>query len=62
MKRAVLSSFSRLDHRRATKEIRMKRPAQINIFVKTVNKELEEIEQLIIESTSFNGQDMQEKK
>jgi hypothetical protein len=62
MRRAVQSSFSRLDHRRATKEIRTKRPAQINIFVKTVNKELEEIKQIIMESKSFNSQETQEKK
>jgi hypothetical protein len=62
MRRVVLSSFSRPDHRQATKEIRTKRPAQIQIFVKTVNKELEEIEELILESKSFNSQEIQEKR
>lgn len=50
MGRAASSNSPRPGNERANKDMRATRPGKLKAFVKTVNRELGEIEHLIIES------------
>jgi hypothetical protein len=62
MGRAAGRSVSKSGQQRGNKEIGMKRPGQLKVFVRTVNKELEEIEHLILAATVINDRNTQEKR
>lgn len=50
MGRAASINTPRPGNQRANKDIETKRPEKLKVFVKKVNKELEDIEHLILES------------
>jgi hypothetical protein len=55
MGRAAGRNVAKPGQEQVIKEMRTKRPGQLKVFVRTINKELEEIEHLILEATVMNA-------
>jgi hypothetical protein len=62
MGRAFGGNVSKPGQKQAMNKIGVKRQGQLKVFVNTINKELEEIENLIIEATAINVSKNQEKR
>ena len=61
MGRSAGRNVSKTGQEKAIKAMGTKRPGQLKVFVRTINKELEEIEHLILEASVMNTSKAHEK-
>ena len=57
MVREGFNGLSTTGHRQAAKEIRTTKTEQFKLFVNTINQELEELEQLILNAQERTGEE-----